>query len=340
MAGRTAGWIAGGVRGDRKYWELEAKKKKDAAPAHGTEGGEPELENLDMDDPVRIAYTHGKFQKGSIIREKNGDQNMLFEIMELGTEVETAQLCTDPTQKPVKATINLSDLVEGWKVRPGPRQLFIDPKAGKKRGAAEGFLLSAAASVAFESLRKAEKAHEAKYQGKILFCLHPREVRTRVALKKGELVFAPLTDVGKMTFYEKGPEWLQVELQDKTTLKMSPPEFPVNTDTTEWTDRTQLAPFFWVKSDPNPSNSNLFLEWRSLGGVHCYCMTNSEPIPAFVELVVHVEKEAKQSLANAVKIVQPSAKASSSSKEEKSGTRPARPAAKAPAGRGAKRARH
>ena len=291
---------------------IKAIKLKWAIEANATEIEEEPVEELHIDDPTRIIFDHGGFKVGSFVIEKKGDSKMAFEIEEVVSNqvIRLRQHTLTKEQLAVQVRVSSEVLVEQWKLlKNGIKQEALSPELTNTWSPSKCFMLSRAQVLAFETLREAEESFAVKYKDKLVFCVSPREIRTRVKVPKGALKFAPFTEVNRIQHWErKDGERMLLALKNGQNVKLAPPELPCTSNSSEWNpNKAALVPFWYV--GPSQSEQTATMELSEFHGTRgkFYILTNPHEIDAFKQLTVYVNTQQATPLQNAT-IVAPSKK--------------------------------
>ena len=301
------------IKNIQEKWKVDKEQKED----NDEEGDD--VDEMHIDSPIRILRDHGGFEKGSFVLEKKGDMKAIFVIEEIisAQSVKLRQHTLLKSQKPFEVSVSVATLVERWKVtKSGTKQEALPKEVSDQWAASKALALSRAQVSAFNMLLEAEEGFEPSYKGKIVFCIQPRDLRTKTDVKKGELKFAPLTDVTKIS--QRGAEdseRMLVHVKKGMDVKVAPPELPQTADTKTWnTNKVVLAPFWWVTPASTPENANMSLVEHKTDEGSFHILTNNGTIAANTLLCVNVNAPKPAVLKDATVI------------EKKRG----RPAAKAP----------
>ena len=280
----------------------------DAKSATTTRAEEPPANtalSLQIDDPKRIAFEHGKFTENCLVVEKKGDQQTLYEVLEINQKVKLREFVLCGKQSAITATIKLDMLVEEWRMRPGPKPVAISDEVAKAWMVPNAFKLGTEAANVYVRLSEVEAEFAGRYDDKLQFCMNPREVRTTVKCAAGALRLGPFTDIHRISVFDtvKDAERVSIQIKNGTKLKLSPPEFPTTTDNSKWSAaKCGLIPFWWVV--PTHINENANMEFEKFISkdklLSCWIITNKVEIQPYTKLTVYAPKAPVKELANAL----------------------------------------
>jgi len=229
---------------------------------------------------------------------------MVFVIEEVVSNqvIKLRQHTLTKEQLAVQVTVTSEVLVEQWKLlKNGIKQEALSPELTNTWSPSKCFMLSRAQVLAFETLREAEESFEVKYKDKLVFCVSPREIRTRARVAKGVLKFSPFTEVNRIQHWErKDGERMLLALKNGKNVKLAPPELPCASNSSEWNpNKAALVPFWWVGPAASEQTANMALtEYQGAAGKF-FILTNPNPIDAFKQLTVYVNTPQPKPLQNA-----------------------------------------
>ena len=259
---------------------------------------------MDVDDPVRIVFEHGGFKKGSLVVEKKGNPADIYEVVDIGLNIELKEFKLVPGTSLLTVRVTASRLVEEWRVRSGAKPFSIAAIQNNEWSASKCFGMTVEACALFESLRLTETAFEAGYADKLTFCLNPRELRTNVKIKKGELKFAPFTDVSRLSLFSPTKDHERMGIsrtKGSIVMKVGPPEFPSTIDTKQWNaNKAALVPFWWVAPCATPAAANMTLEKHTANGATFFILMNVADIQQNSRLTVYISKPDVKTLTNVI----------------------------------------
>ena len=116
----------------------------------------------------------------------------------------------------------------------------------------------------------------------LLYSLHPAEIRVQVAYKKGELQFAPATDLSKISASKSA---LSIEVAcGGYTFYLTAPGKPASIEKCE----SAIVPFWWVGTSSEVSECNMVLHTKkSTHGFAIPVLQNSRGVKAKEKLLIY-----------------------------------------------------
>lgn len=211
----------------------------------------------DLSDPVWVAKQAG-FEIGMLFFERAvGPSKGIYKTTDISKsgQVELAAVTMYPAkhQTVVGVTVEITDFLRKWTRYKGELPARLSPMEEHSPAGSEHLKLERKRTQVFTALLDTAMGHDER----LLYSMHPTELRANTDIPKGELELTPVTDLKCIkTKRSGGSADVSVRLK-KDTFYLSEPPRARHVDPTEWNSDVVFAPFWWVGTTSNPESVNM-----------------------------------------------------------------------------------
>ena len=234
----------------------------------------------DIVDPVWHAKAAG-FDVGEYCYPKKDGKATAYKLTGFGSNVALVaqvQLPHEVDKKPAEISIDIETLLSKWQLwKDFTPTVLVEFELGGPNSVkgSDHIKRELSRSLIFTELVRLAKEREPAKQT-FAYTLHPVELRAATAVRKGEAVLTPLSDLLKISTMSTDRA-AKVIVED-TSFYIEPPPKVKSNDASTWSKSTVFVPFWWVGTTDDMSLVNMQEVPKTHNGITIPARVNSKAL--------------------------------------------------------------